>query len=412
MLLALAALLGGLGATETARAAPAGARPLEFTARADTDTVVVAGRDTLPPDPGVRDTLDVPAADSVAVGDSAAADTVDTGPTDPPFPQQDDIFGQLLGEPGYQVIRYQGRGVELDVDGQRVQLNREAQVMYERSTIDADTITYEAGLQFVRGCGNISLAGEGENVISDECLNYDVSSTKGTVMDGRTSFAQMGADWLIDGDLTLRGSGTVFVETGDFTSCDADEPHYYFRAGQIKVVSDDIVVAWPVTLYIQNVPVAWLPVLRAGHPGGAEERLPAPALRVQRCRRVLQQRPPEHHRLRVLSRVERLHGCAGDGRLVQRTVHAPQRGGSIPLDQEVLPRQRYRELQLRKREDAAVPDAAQSRVDPGHGHSGQRQLHLEHHRLRAARPSTRRYRRNASRRTSESSTGSRSRPST
>ena len=259
---------------------------------------MVAGRDSLPqdslpPDSAARDTLDIPgtdstvigdsvaAADSVAVGDSipagdpaladtldavaadtldaAVADTVDAGPPDPPFPQQDDIFGQLLGEPGYQAIRYQGRGVELDVDRQRVQLNREAQVTYEQSIIDADTITYEAGLQFVRGCGNISLEGQGENVISDECLNYDVSSTKGTVLDARTSFAQQGADWFILGDMTLRGSGTAFVETGNFTSCEADEPHYYFRAGQIKVVSDDIVVAWPVTLYIQNVPVAWLP---------------------------------------------------------------------------------------------------------------------------------------------------------
>ena len=255
---------------------------------------MVAGRDSLPQDSTARDTLEIPVTDStvtgdpvasddsVAVGDSipagdaapadtldaavadtldaAVADTVEAGPTDPPFPQQDDIFGQLLGEPGYQTIRYQGRGVELDVDRQRVQLNREAQVTYEQSTIDADTITYEAGLQFVRGCGNVSLEGQGENVISDDCLNYDVSSTKGTVLDARTSFAQMGADWFIRGDkMTLRGSGTGFVETGNFTSCEADEPHYYFRAGQIKVVSDDIVVAWPVTLYIQNVPIAWLP---------------------------------------------------------------------------------------------------------------------------------------------------------
>ncbi|MDE2662306.1 MAG: putative LPS assembly protein LptD [Gemmatimonadota bacterium] len=262
---------------------------------------MVAGRDTLPRDAvsrdsTARDTLELPGADSAAAGDaatagdsaavgdsaaavgdpaaavdssaaaagpalpdSAAADTLDAGPDDPPFPQQDDIFGQLLGEPGYQAIRYQGRGVELDVDRQRVQLNREAQVMYEQSTIDADTITYEAGLQFVRGCGNISLTGEGENVISDECLNYDVSATKGTVVDARTSFAQQGADWFIRGLMTMRGSGTAFVETGNFTSCDLDEPHYYFRAGQIKVVSNDIVVAWPVTLYIQNVPVAWLP---------------------------------------------------------------------------------------------------------------------------------------------------------
>ena len=78
-------------------------------------------------------------------------------------------------------------------------------------------------------------------------------------MDARTSFAQRGAEWYIRGNATPRGSRVVFVELGNFTSCELEQPHYYFRAGQIKVVTQDILVAWPVTLYIHDVPVIWLP---------------------------------------------------------------------------------------------------------------------------------------------------------
>lgn len=220
---------------------------------ADTDTVVAAGRDSLPGDPAVPDTLDVPAPDS------AAADTLEAGPDDPPYPQPDDIFGLLLEEGGYQAIQYRGRTVELDVQEEVVRLEREAQASYEQATIDADTITYRTGLQFVRACGSIAMTGQGQDAVSDRCLNYDVSGTKGTIMDARTSFSERGTEWFIRGNTTMRGSGTAFVETGNFTSCDLEHPHYYFRAGQIKVVSNDIIVAWPVTFYVQDVPVAWLP---------------------------------------------------------------------------------------------------------------------------------------------------------
>ena len=260
---------------------------MRLAAAADTDTVVVAGTDSLPSDSTARDTLELPGADSAqpgdpqAAGDSAAsdglaavsdtldaasdtldapADTLDAAPDDPPFPQPDDIFGLLLEEGGYQAIQYRGRNVQLDVGEEEVRLQREAQATYELATIDADTITYRAGLQFVRACGGIALTGQGQDAVSEECLNYDVSGMRGTILDARSSFSQQGAEWFTRGQhTTLRGSGTAFVETGNFTSCDVERPHYYFRAGQIKVVSNDIIVAWPVTLYIQDVPVAWLP---------------------------------------------------------------------------------------------------------------------------------------------------------
>ncbi len=214
-----------------------------------------------------------PTAADTTAGDSARADTASgraaipaqardsaaRGQEEAAFPDRDELLQQLAALPGFRVIEYRGREVELDVQDETVRLRREAQAKYATSVLDADTISYLAALQFIRARGKISLEGEGQNVTSDSIVNYDVSRGKGTIMDARTSFSEAGAEWFVRGDATPRGSRTVFVETGNFTSCELEEPHYYFRAGQIKVVSEDIIVAWPVTLYINDVPVAWLP---------------------------------------------------------------------------------------------------------------------------------------------------------
>lgn len=223
-----------LGQTGTARAAPV--HPPSLQAVADTDSVA-GGRDTLPADSTERDTTGV---------------TAD-------FPNRDDLYERLADMGGFRVVEYRGRDVELDVDEEAIRLRGEAQARYASSVLDADTIAYWAGLRFISARRNIKLEGEGRTVTSDSVINYDVSRTAGTIMDARTAFAEQGAEWYVRGDATPRGARKVFVEAGSFTSCELEEPHYYFRAGQIKVVSEDVLVAWPITLYIQNVPIAWLP---------------------------------------------------------------------------------------------------------------------------------------------------------
>lgn len=237
-----------LGQAGTARAAPV--RPPSLQAVADTDSVA-AGRDTLPADSAAGDS----ALDSLAA-DSTGRDTTEVT-TD--FPNPDDLYERLADMGGFRVVEYRGRDVELDVEEEAVRLGGEAQARYASSVLDADTIAYWAGLRFISARRNIKLEGQGRTVTSDSVINYDVSRTAGTIMDARTAFAEQGAEWYVRGDATPRGARKVFVETGSFTSCEVEEPHYYFRAGQIKVVSEDVLVAWPITLYIQNVPIAWLP---------------------------------------------------------------------------------------------------------------------------------------------------------
>ncbi len=268
---------------ETARATPAGPLPARFAAPADTDSVAPLARDTLDRDSTAVDTT---AADTTAVepiegaADTAGvladttgapADTIDA-PGDRAFPERDQFLERLAGMPGFRVIEYRGRNVTLDVEEETVRLRGDAQAKYAESVLTADRITYWAGLQFIQALHNITLEGAGQTSTSDSIINYDVSQAKGTIMDAQTSFAERGTEWFIRGDATPRGANTVFVEAGRFTSCELEEPHFYFKAGQIKVVAEDIIVAWPVTLYISDVPVIWLPFfahdLRQGRRSG------------------------------------------------------------------------------------------------------------------------------------------------
>ena len=51
----------------------------------------------------------------------------------------------------------------------------------------------------------------------------------------------------------------LFVQSGRFTTCDLDHPHYYFGSPTMKVIVRDKVVARPIYLYIADVPVFALP---------------------------------------------------------------------------------------------------------------------------------------------------------
>jgi hypothetical protein len=258
-----AVLIGAAGTSATANASPNAPRGgSAFSAfAADTDSVA---RDTTPRDTLLRDTLprDPPIGDTIPRDtlERAGGQERDTSEVEGTvFPEPDSIFNRLAGLPGFRIVEYRGRNVELAVKEEAVRLRGEAQAKYATSVLEADTISYLAGLQFIRAQSNVSLAAEGQSGTTDSIVYYDVSSLKGTIMDARTSFAEAGAEWYVRGDATLRGERTVFVEAGSFTTCDLEEPHYYFKAGKIKVVTENVIVAWPVTLYINGVPIAWLP---------------------------------------------------------------------------------------------------------------------------------------------------------
>jgi hypothetical protein len=176
------------------------------------------------------------------------------------FPNRDAVFNSLLELPGFHVLEYRGREAEVEVESQNLSLVGDAQVNRAKDVLTADSILYRGSVRFMEARRNIEMVGlDGTQVTSDSVLYFDLASMTGTIYRAETQFAQRGANWRVIGNVIPKSQDTLFAARSEFTSCDIDEPHYSFHASKIKLVNDDVIVAWPVVLYVSNVPVFWLP---------------------------------------------------------------------------------------------------------------------------------------------------------
>ncbi len=69
----------------------------------------------------------------------------------------------------------------------------------------------------------------------------------------------------------------MYVEGGRYTTCDAEHPHYYFYSPKMKVMLRDKIVAEPVYLYIDDIPIFALPFGVFPNESGRRSGLIAPA---------------------------------------------------------------------------------------------------------------------------------------
>ena len=94
------------------------------------------------------------------------------------------------------------------------------------------------------------------DVIDGEFMTFNLKSKQGYVIEGETEYG----DGSYFGERIKRVSDEVMnVADGYYTTCDLDTPHYHFRSKQMKLIVKNKVVAKPVVLYFERVPVAIIP---------------------------------------------------------------------------------------------------------------------------------------------------------
>ncbi|MBC8204725.1 LPS-assembly protein LptD [bacterium] len=94
------------------------------------------------------------------------------------------------------------------------------------------------------------------DVIEGEFMIFNLKTKQGYVVEGATEYSE-GSYF---GEKIKRVEADVMnVADGYYTTCDEDTPHYSFRSKQMKLIVKDKVVAKPVVLYFERVPVAIIP---------------------------------------------------------------------------------------------------------------------------------------------------------
>jgi Tat protein translocase TatC len=211
--------------------------------------------------------------DSTRLADSTrarAGQTLDTAtarrmglPTAPSksFAAPDSVTSDLLARPGYQSTRYSADSATVFVQEQRVLLNGKALTERRGTSLEANTITYRRSSCLLDASGEPRLFDRGQ-VLVGEGIRYDTCVRRGVISDALTNFSEGSTVWFLRGNVSQDSSSSrIYAGSSEITSCDLPVPHYHFAGREMKWVSNNVLVARPVVLYVRDVPILWLPFI-------------------------------------------------------------------------------------------------------------------------------------------------------
>lgn len=145
-------------------------------------------------------------------------------------------------------VRYEG----IKVTAARITIDQNQRLMTAEAVADSADST--GTVIHWRGIPEFS---EGGQTFTGHVMEYNFDTKRGKVLQGKTQES----DGIYYGQ-TIRkiGDSTLYVRGGVFTTCDVpEEPHFFFRTREMKLVVRDQVIARPVILYIEDVPIFAIP---------------------------------------------------------------------------------------------------------------------------------------------------------
>lgn len=204
--------------------------------------------------------------------DSLRADSIARAKPLVTWKDTDSVVTALLKRPGFRPTRYQGDRVLFDARSKALRIQgKPAAVGRDQTIVVGDTVIYNDSLKTVTALGDtVILHDPSQNaadVVSRGRVTYDIGRRRAKVSNITTSVESgekyfiSGRDATFVGDTSKARKSAFYVHDGIITSCDDSVPDYYFRSNEIKYVSKNLIVARPAVLYIEGVPVFWLPFL-------------------------------------------------------------------------------------------------------------------------------------------------------
>ncbi len=137
---------------------------------------------------------------------------------------------------------------DLKLESGRIVVDRESQALEAYGIPD----TVRAG-KFIQ----MPLMFQGNDKYEGSRLTYNFKTQQGSVSMG---FSEAEVGYYYGDKIKKVTNDVLFIKNGIYTtSSDREDPEYYFLSPKMKVIPNDKVIAQSVFLYIEGVPVFWIP---------------------------------------------------------------------------------------------------------------------------------------------------------
>jgi lipopolysaccharide assembly outer membrane protein LptD (OstA) len=154
-------------------------------------------------------------------------------------------------------VRYSADTIEYYAARESIVMRGKAVLKYQDSSLEARRIDYDSRSNIIEATGDPVLEEEGQRMFGVD-MGYDMDNGAGVVVDGSTKYDE---GYYVGRHIFKVGSDVLKVYRSTYTTCDLVHPHYSLRANKMKVYIDDKIVSGPITLYIGELPIFYLPFM-------------------------------------------------------------------------------------------------------------------------------------------------------
>ncbi len=159
-------------------------------------------------------------------------------------------------------IVYNAEGyMKTDLKTKKVSLVKDAKVTYGTIELTADSIVLNMETGSVYATGRIDSTGkmagkpvfkDGSEEFESKELTYNFKSKKGVIQNITT---EQEGGFLQSQKTKRQEDGTLHVNKSKFTTCDAEDPHFYLALNKAKVYPGEKMVSGPAYMVIADVPL-------------------------------------------------------------------------------------------------------------------------------------------------------------
>ena len=165
------------------------------------------------------------------------------------------VVPDSVGRDSADIVYYQARQITYDLEQDRVILNDSAVIRYQDLVLVSDSAYYYVQPKYLEAFSRCHLQ-ERTDSLKGDYLKYNLNTKKAMMRLGRTQIDK----GYIEGDrIYLVDTHTVNARQGRYTTCGHQPPHYYFYAPHMKLYIGDMVIAQPIVLYVEGIPVMAAP---------------------------------------------------------------------------------------------------------------------------------------------------------
>jgi lipopolysaccharide assembly outer membrane protein LptD (OstA) len=164
-------------------------------------------------------------------------------------------------------VSYQSSRLAYNTDDRVIHLLGAATVNNKTITLTADTITYNTATHDLRASSSLRTSGsdsvyvpvvlrDGPEEMLGEKLAYNLDTKRGKI---RKSDTELEKAYYHGNVVRKVDEDMLLVDHGRYTTCDMSVPHFHFGSNRMKIINDDRVIARPLVLYIEGIPVFYAP---------------------------------------------------------------------------------------------------------------------------------------------------------